>query len=298
MPEVADILRRYGPDAQERFGADLLPSHRRAMEDILHCRTAALGGQLWPCERCGQEHDVDHACRNRSCPTCHHQATEAWLEARRLERLPVPSFHVVLTLPQALRELVRRNQQALDNILLRAAAQALLKLAADPHDVGGLIGVLGVLPTWTRALVSPPHVHCLVPAGGLSADRPEGRPARQTDLVPVHALSQLVRGRLLELVRQERPELPLPEAVWTTGGVVYCKPTVQGPEKGRNYLGRYVHRIALTKSRMVSIADGDVGFRYQDAQHHRWHTMTLPAQEFIRRFLPHVFPQGVHKVRA
>jgi Putative transposase/Transposase zinc-binding domain len=297
MPEVADVLRRYGPDYQERFGADLLPSHRRAMADIIRCRTEALGGQLLQCERCGQEHYVYHSCRNRSCPKCHHQDTAAWLEERRQELLPVSYFHVVLTLPQELRELVRRNQKDLYDILLRAAAQSLLKLAADPHYVGGLIGVLCVLHTWTRALVYHPHVHCLVPAGGLSADRTEWRPARQTYLVPVHALSKLFRGVFLDLVRQERPDLTLPEAVWTKGWVVYCKPTVQGPEKVLNYLGRYVHRIALTNSRIVSIEDGYVCFRYQGSQSHRWNTMTLPAQEFIRRFLQHVLPQGFHKVR-
>jgi hypothetical protein len=287
MPEVADVFRYYGPAYQERFAADLLPSHRRAMDEIIHCRTEALGGHLWPCDHCGQEHDAYHSCRNRSCPKCHRHDTEVWLAERRQELLPVPSFHVVLTLPQELRELVRRHQQDLYDILLRAAAQALIPLAADPHDVGELIGVLCVLHTWTRTLVYHPHVHCLVPAGGVSADRTEWRPARTSSLVPVHALSKLFRGLCLDLMRQERPDLTRPEAVWTQGWVV-CKPTVQGPEKVLNDLGRYVHRIALTKSRMVSIEDGDVCFRYQDSQNHRWHTMTLPAQEFMRRFLPHV----------
>src|SRR5882724_11737808 len=290
MPEVADVWRRDGPDDQERFGADLLPSHRRAMDALIHCRTEALGGQLLRCARCGQEHYVYHSCRHRRCPTCHHQDTEAWLEARRLELLPVPYFHVVLTLPQELRALVRRNQKDLSDILLRAAAPALIKLAADPHDVGGLIGVLCVLHTWTRALIYHPHVHCLVPAGGLSADRTEWRPARQTYLVPVHALSKLFRGLFLDLVRQERPDLTRPEAVWTTGWGGYGKPTVQGAAKVRNDLGRYVHRLALTKSRMVSIEDGYVCFRSQDTQSHGWHTMTRPAQAFMRRFLPHVLP--------
>jgi hypothetical protein len=288
MPEVADVFRYYGPAYQERFGADLLPSHRRAMDEIIHCRTEALGRHLWPCDHCGQEHDAYHSCRNRSGPKCHRHDTEVWLAERRQELLPVPYFHVVLTLPQELRELVRRHQKDLYDILLRAAAQALILLAADPHDVGGLIGVLCVLHTWTRTLVYHPHVHCLVPAGGVSADRTEWRPARTSSLVPVHALSKLFRGLFLDLVRQERPDLTLPEAVWTKGWVVDGKPTVQGPEKVLNDLGRYVHRIALTNSRMVSIEDGDVCFRYQDSQNHRWHTMTLPAQEFMRRFLPHV----------
>jgi Putative transposase/Transposase zinc-binding domain len=235
---VADVWRRDGPADRERFGADLRPSHRRARDASIRGRTAALGGQLWPGERCGQAHDVYHSCRHRSGPTGHHQDTAAGLEERRQERLPGPSCPVVLTLPQALRALVRRNQQDRDDLVLRAAAPSLLKRAADPHDVGGLSGGLGVLHPWTRALVYPPPVHGLVPAGGLSADRTEWRPARQPSLVPVQARSKLFRGVFLALVCQERPDLPLPEAVWTNGWVVYGKPTGQGPEKGRNSLGR------------------------------------------------------------
>jgi hypothetical protein len=258
------------------------------MEDLRTCRTEALGGQLLQCEHCGQEHYVYHSCRNRSCPKCHHQDTEVWLEARRQELLPVPYFHLVFTLPQELRELVRRNQKDLYDILLRAA---------DPHYVGGLIGVLCVLHTWTRTLAYHPHVHCLVPAGGVSTDRTQWRPARQSYRVPVHALSKLFRGLFLDLVRQERPDLTLPEAVWTKGWVVYCKPTMPGPEQVLQYLGRYIHRIALTNSRLLSLEDDQVCFRYHDAQDQRWKTMTLPALEFIRRFLQQVLPQGFHKVR-
>jgi hypothetical protein len=297
MPEVADVLRRYGPAYVERFGEGLLPSPRRAMDDLVHCRTETLGGHLWPCEHCGQEHYVYHACRHRRCPTCHRPDTEAWLAERRQELLPVTYFHLVFTVPHELGEIIRQHQKDLYDILIRAAAQALIKLSADPHYVGGLIGVLCVLHTWTRTLAYHPHVHCLVPAGGVSADRTEWRPARTSYLVPVHALSKLFRGLFLDLVRQERPDLTLPEAVWTKGWVVYCKPTVQGTEQVLQYLGRYVHRIALTNHRLLSIADGQVCFRYQDSQSYRWHTMTLPAQEFIRRFLQHVLPQGFHKVR-
>jgi hypothetical protein len=256
-----------------------------------------LGGQLLQCDHCGQEHYVYHSCRNRSCPKCHRLDTEAWLEARRRELLPVPYFHVVLTLPQELQELVRRNQNDLYDILLRAAAHALIKLAADPHYVGGLIGVLCVLHTWSRTLTYHPHVHCLVPAGGVSADHTEWQPARPTYLVPVQALAKLFRGLFRELVHQVRPDLTIPESVWTRGWVVYCKPTMQGTEAVLQYLGRYIHRIALTNSRILSIEDGHVCFRYQDAQDQRWKTMTLPALEFIRRFLQHVLPQGFHKVR-
>lgn len=193
--------------------------------------------------------------------------------------------------------MVRQHQHALYDILLRAAAQSLIQLAADPHAVGGLMGVLCVLHTWTRALGSHPHVHCLVPAGGVSADRTEWRTARPTYLVPVQALSQLFRGRFCALVRQECPDLTIPASVWSTEWVVYGQPSVQGTERVLRYLGRYVYRIALTNNRILSIEAGQVSFRYQDSQTHRWKTMTLPAQECIRRFLQHVLPQGFHKVR-
>jgi hypothetical protein len=229
MPEVADVWRRYGADDRDRCGADLLPSHRRTMDDLIHGRTEALGGQLLPCAHGGQAHDVYHACRNRSCPTWHRLDTEAWLEDRRRERRPVPYCHVVLTRPQELRALGRRHPNDLYDLGLRAAAQALITLAADPHDVGGLMGVLGVLHTWSRTLAYQPHVHCLVPAGGVSADHTEWRPARPTSLVPVQALATLVRGRFRPLVPQERPDLTIPESVWTRGWVVYCNPPGQAP---------------------------------------------------------------------
>jgi Transposase zinc-binding domain/Putative transposase len=227
---VADVFRDDGPAYQERFGAALLPSHRRAMADLIHGRTEALGGHLLPCDPCGQEHYAYHSCRNRRGPTCHRLETETWLEERRQALLPVPYVHVVFTVPQAWREILRCHQPDLDNILLRAAAQALITLAADPHEVGGLLGGLCGLHTWTRTLVYHPHVHGLVPAGGVSADRTEWRPARTSSWVPVHALAKLFRGLFLDLVRQERPALTLPEVVWTKGWVVSGTPTVQGPE--------------------------------------------------------------------
>jgi hypothetical protein len=190
MPEVADIFRLYGARYLERFGQSMLPSHRRALRDLCNCRTAALGGQLFVCDHCGREHYVYHSCRNRACPKCHGKETDDWLAARRQELLPVPYFHVVFTLPQELRDLVRQHQKTLYPILMQAAARALIKLAADPHYVGGLIGVLAALHTWSRTLTYHPHVHCLVPGGGLSADG-QWRPAREGYLVPVRALSPM-----------------------------------------------------------------------------------------------------------
>jgi hypothetical protein len=260
-------------------------------------RTEVLGGHLRQCDPWGQEHDVDHACRHRRCPTCHRTETEAWLEERRQALLPVPSCHVVFTAPHALGELSRRPQQDLYEIVRRAAAPSLMQLAMDPHDVGGRIGVWCVLHPWPRTLASHPHGHSLVPAGAVSPDRSPWQPARTSSLVPVQALSQLLRGLLRALGRQPRPDLSIPESVWAKGWVVSCTPAIQGPEKVLHDVGQYGHRIALTNRRILAIADGHICCRYRDSQAQRWQTMTLPADEVMRRFLPHVLPQGCHNVR-
>jgi len=203
---------------------------------------------------------------------------------------------VVFTLPEELREHVRSNQKILYGIVMKAAAKSLIKLAADPHYVGGLIGVLAILHTWTRTLLYHPHVHCLVPAGGVS-DEQEWLPARKNYLVPVKALSKIFRGMFREMVSVKLPDLMIPEAAWNKEWVVYCKPAIQGADKILDYFGRYVHRIAIANSRILSIDDGTVTFRYQKCGDSQWKTMTLPANEFIRRFLQHVLPRGTHKVR-
>lgn len=193
--------------------------------------------------------------------------------------------------------MIRRHPQALDDSFRRAAAQALMKRAMDPPDVGGLIGGLGVRHTWPRTLAYHPHGHGLVPDGAVAPDRRPGQPARTSSLVPVHALSTRVRGRLRALVRQPRPDLSIPESVWAPGWVVSCQPAIHGPEPVLHDWGRSVHRIALTNSRLLSIEDGHSCFRSRDSQAQRWQTMTLPADECIRRCLPHMWPQGCHTVR-
>lgn len=296
MPEVADIFRRYGREYLHRFGRNLLPSHRRVMEDLQSCRTPALGGQVYVCDHCGREHYAYHSCRNRACPKCHGKDTEAWLEARRKELLPVPYFHVVFTLPEELRPLARSQQKVLYGLLMKAAAESLIKLAFDPHYVGGLVGILAVLHTWSRTLTYHPHVHCLVPGGGVSADG-SWRPAGENYLVPVEALSPIFRARFRDGLAQALPNVKVPAKVWRKDWVVYCKPSVQGADHVLSYLGRYVHRVAITNRRILSIEDGQVTFRYQEVDDPTWRTMTLKAGEFIRRFLQHVLPRGVHKVR-
>lgn len=296
MPEVADIFRRYGGEYLQKFGDGILPSHRRAIEDIQDCRTSIMGGHVYTCDHCGRQQYAYHSCRNRSCPKCHAQDTRAWLAARRKELLPVPYFHVVFTIPDELRRLVRSHQKLLYSLLMKTAANALVKLAADARYVGGLVGVLAVLHTWTRMLVYHPHVHCLVPAGGVSADQ-RWRPARKDYLVPVRALSRIFRGMFREGLANLLPEQKVPPQVWKKDWVVHCKPAVRGPQQVLNYLGRYVHRVAISNRGIVSLDDGRVTFRYQHVDDPAWKTMTLPAAEFIRRFLQHVLPAGVHKVR-
>lgn len=293
---LAEIFREHAESYLTRYGERILPSHRRALSDIVRCRTEALGGQLFQCTQCGQRHYVYHSCRNRSCPRCHGTQTQDWLEARRRELLPVTYFHLVFTLPKELRDLVRSHQEALLSALLRAASSALMKLARDPHYLGGQIGILAVVHTWTRAMVYHPHVHCLVPGGALS---PDGRwlPARKRFLVPVTALSEIFRAKFMELARKALPEVGFPSSVWKTPWVVYAKPSVQGAEQVLRYLARYVHRIAITNDRIVSTENGRVRFRYLDSRDRRWKTMELEALEFLRRYLQHVLPRGFHKVR-
>jgi hypothetical protein len=293
---LARIFREHGGEYLARYGQRMLPSHRRALIDIVQCRTEALGGQLLQCTQCGKLHYVYHSCRNRSCPQCHGTQTREWLSARRQELLPVTYFHLVFTLPKELRDLVRTHQESLLNALMRAASHALLKLASDPRYVGGKIGILAVLHTWTRAMVYHPHVHCLVPGGGIS---PTGQwvAARKKFLVPIRPLSEIFRARLIKLARSALPDVKFPESLWKTPWVVYAKPSVQGAEKVLSYLARYVHRIAITNHRILSAANGKVTFRYQSSRDKRWKTMTLEALEFMRRFLQHVLPHGFHKVR-
>lgn len=238
LPAVAAVCRRDGPDDRARCGADRRPSHRRARAARIDGRTEAFGGPLWPCDPGGHAPDADHAGRHRRGPTCPHQATDAGLAARRQALLPVPYVHVVGTGPHARGEVVRRPHQDLDALLLRAAAHARLTLAADPHDVGGRLGVWGVRHTWTRPLAYQPHVPGLVPAGGGAADRTAWRPARASSVVPVQALAPRFRGRCRALVPHERPDRRLPESVWTRGWVVSGQPAVHRTEQIRPDLGR------------------------------------------------------------
>ena len=296
MTTMADIVTLHGPAYLQEFGARLLPSHRRALFDIAACRTEIMGGHLDKCEDCGHQEYLYHSCKNRSCPQCHGTETRLWLEKRETELLPVRYFHLVFTLPSELRDPVRQNQKLLYDILIKAAAATLTTIGLDPKFVGGKLGILAVLHTWTRALEHHPHVHMLVPAGGLDKDG-VWRQSRKKYLVPVQALSRGFRYRFMKMAREALPDETFPEDVWHKEWVVFCKPTFNRAKKVLRYLGRYIHRIAISNNRILALENGLVTFRYQNSESREWKAMKLSAKEFLRRYLQHVLPQGFHKVR-
>lgn len=296
MPDLAGIVREFGPDYFAQHGERMLPSHFRALRDLVACRTEILGGHLAQCDQCGHQHYSYHSCRNRSCPQCHTGDSVRWLEKRQGDLLPVPYFHVVFTLPEELRAVVWRHQKLLYAVLFKAAAEALLTLSADPRYVGGTVGIMSVLHTWTRQLDRHPHVHCLVTGGGLATDG-SWLGARKKYLLPVPALSPLFRAKFMALARKALPEESFPESLWEKNWRVYCKPAIQGSKKLLDYLGRYVHRIAITNRSILAIHKGQVTFKYKDSKDKLWKKSTLPGEEFLRRFLQHVLPRGFHKVR-
>ena len=297
MIEVADVFRRFAPDYLAAHGASMLPSHRRAIDDIVACRTEALGGHLWRCDQCGAEIFACHSCKNRSCPKCHTDQTGRWLRARQAEMLSSPYFHVTVTVPDELREVMRANQRDGYAILMTAAAEAIIELARDPHYVGGTVGVLAVLHTWTQQLDFHPHVHCLVTGGGVSDDGRLWHPARDSFLVPVKALARLVRGKLRAAFAARRPDLVLSESLWSRPWVVHCTAWGKGEQAVLDYLARYVFRVAITNSRIVDLDDQAVTIRHKHRKSNRWRTVRIPGHEFMRRFLQHVLPKGLHKVR-
>jgi hypothetical protein len=223
MAEVADIFRRFADGYLAAHGGAMPPSHKRAIWDILSCRSESLGGHLWRCNRCGEDVYSYHSCKNRSCPKCHTDQAERWLKARQSELLPCHYFHITVTVPDELREPLRSRQKTAYPLLMKAAAQAIIELARDPRYVGGDVGVLAVLHTWTQQLLYHPHVHCLATGGGVSNG--SWRPARQSFLFPCAALAKLVRGKLLAMLAKRCPELALPKAVWRKPWVVHCTPS-------------------------------------------------------------------------
>jgi len=297
MIELAEVVRKHGPEYLDKFGDRMPHNHKRALFAITACRTEEMGGHLEECDNhCGNVRYSYHSCKNGSCPKCHGADTKRWLEKRETELLPVPYFHLVFTLPAELREVVRSNQKALYAVLFQAAKAALTKLGLDSKYIGGQLGMLAVLHTWTRAKEYHPHLHMLVPAGGLDKNG-VWRSARKKFLVPVKALSPIFRAIFMKLARKALPEDAFPKEVWNQNWVVFSRPTFKKTKKVLNYLSRYVYRVAITNNSIIALENDHVTFRYQNSTTREWKTMRLAAMEFMRRFLQHVLPKGFHKVR-
>lgn len=297
MLEVADIFRAAGPEACARLA--VLPSQRRALQAIQQCRTAALGGQVYGCEDCGARQYSYHSCGNRHCPKCHGQQTQRWLEQQRAGLLPCPYYLLTFTLPAQLRALARSDQKLVYGLLLQAAAASIQKLCADPRWLGAQPSLMGVLHTWTRAMLYHPHAHFLVSAGGLSADGQHWQPAKNPKfLIPVRALCLIFRAKLRDGLKAAGKLAQVPPALWQPHfkWVVHAQHAGSG-QKVLDYLGRYVFRIAITQSRLEGLEAGQVTFRYRDNRTQTIQRVRLPAADFVQRFLQHVLPRGFAKVR-
>jgi Putative transposase/Transposase zinc-binding domain len=314
--ELADVIRTHERDFLARWNHVLSREQRKALRSLRDCRTAALGGHLQQCDRCGHRVILYNSCRNRHCNKCQATARARWLAQRQSELLPVPYFHVVFTLPQQIARLALQNPKHIYTILFRAASETLFTIAADPRHLGASIGFLAVLHTWGQNLHLHPHLHCVVPGGGISPDGSRWIACRQSFFLPVRVLSRLFRKKFLKALRiafrkgdlrlsGELQSLIQPSAFQTlcrlaarVDWVVYAKPPFGGPERVLKYLARYTHRVAISNHRLQALEDGRVRFAAKDyADHGRTKTMTLDAVEFLRRFLLHVLPAGFVRIR-
>jgi len=314
--EVADIFRECGAQYRKIHGASMSREQHRAMRAIEVCRTAVLGGHIDVCDHCETERNSYNSCRNRHCPKCQSLAKAEWLESRMAELLPVPYYHLVFTIPDQVASVAFQNKRVVYTILFRATSETLRTIAADPKHLGAEIGFLAVLHTWTQTMLHHPHLHCVIPAGGLSSDHGRWVSCRDGFLLPVRVLSRLFREKSLFYLKQAYDQGKLqffsdlkpladPQAFrqflrrnreheW----VVYSKSPFGGPAQVLDYLGRYTHRVAISNHRLVAFQDGRVIFQWKDRKKHdRIRTMTIEADEFIRRFLLHVLPPGFAKIR-
>jgi hypothetical protein len=293
--EVADIFRQHAAAYQSTHR--LSTSQRRALRDLEHCRTAFFGGELTQCNHCERLHYAYHSCKNRHCPKCHGQQTADWLTSQEERLLPGPYYLVTFTLPDPLRRLAKLHAKILYGVLLKCAADALLKLTADPRYWGATPAILAVLHTWTRAMLYHPHAHLLVSAGGWDPSSQQWRAARQPAfLVPVRALSVLFRAKIRAALKTAKLAHLVPAQVWSDNWVVHCQHAGTG-QKVLDYLARYLFRVAISNSRLKAFADGLVTFGYTDNRTHQPRQVTLAAEQFISRFLLHILPPGFHKVR-
>ena len=296
MPEIADIFRQYGPEYLNRYGDRMPESHKRAIWDIIGCRTEMMGGHVYLCQDCSQPQYSYHSCQNRHCPKCMNDRTEKWLEKQKQSLLPTGYFLITFTLPEALQQLCRSNQKQMYTILFRCSAQSLKNLSADQRFVGAMTGFTSVLHTWRRDMQYHPHVHCIVPAGGYDIEQNRWLPAHEKFFVPVLALSTIFRAKVRDELKKTDLFNRIPRSVWEKDWVVHSKPVGDGNHV-LEYVAPYVYRVAISNNRIISINDDQVTFRYKESGSNQWKTTTSPAMEFIRRFLQHVLPKGFMKIR-
>jgi hypothetical protein len=314
--EVADIIRTAGNSFIECNRDHLAWPHLKVLRAIRDCRTAALGGHIDRCARCDYQAISYNSCRNRHCPKCQVRARENWVAKQAADLLPVPYFHVVFTLPHELSAVALQNKRAVYNLLFHAAAQTLLEVATDPMHLGAEIGFLAVLHTWGQNLQHHPHIHCIIPAGGLSPDHSRWIRSPPGFFLPVRVLSAVFRGKfsdgLKRLFRRGKLSFHGPlstlhepkrfhaflRQLWCKQWVVYAKKPFRSAEYVLQYLGRYTHRVAISNHRLVAFEDGNVTFLWRDYAHgNKKRMMTLTADEFLRRFLLHVLPRGLTRIR-
>jgi Putative transposase/Transposase zinc-binding domain len=314
--EVADIFRQVGPAFRQDHADSLSSGQRRVMRDIERCRTAQLGGHVEQCDACGHQRISFNSCRSRHCPKCQSLTRAQWLEDRQAELLPVEYFHVVFTVPQEIAAIAYQNKALVYDILFRATAETLRTIAADPKHLGAEIGFIAILHTWGQNLLHHPHLHCVVPGGGISPDGEHWVACRPGFFLPVRVLSRLFRRLFLQELQQAFDDdqlhffnrlatlqnraafakylAPPAHAEW----VVYAKKPFGGPQQVLEYLGRYTHRVAISNNRLLDLTDGTVAFEWKDYRHESRHkVMHLDAQEFVRRFLLHVLPTGFQRIR-
>ena len=314
--EVGELFRRHGDAYRQQHAGSLSLTQLRVMSAIERCRTAALGGHLEQCDQCGYQRNAYNSCRDRHCPKCQSLARAQWIEDRQAELLHTEYFHVVFTVPEEIAAIAYHNKEVLYDILFRATSETLHTIAADPKHLGAEIGFFAVLHTWGQNLMFHPHLHCVIPGGGISPDDKRWIPCRLGFFLPVRVLSRLFRRLFLELLEKAfedgqlkffsslqelldrkaflRYLAPLRKKEW----VVYAKKPFAGPQQVLDYVGRYTHRVAISNNRILNIDNGQVTFRYKDYRHgSQQKTMTLSADEFIRRFLLHVLPDGFHRIR-
>lgn len=314
--EIADVIRRADARITSRHRESLTWPQVKVLNAILRCRTAVLGGHRDQCTRCGYQAISYNSCRNRHCPKCQTNAREKWLTARQRELLPVDYYHLVFSVPHALVPLIWQNKRVLFRLLFEASAETLLEVAADPKHLGAEVGFLSILHTWGQTLQRHPHVHCVVPGGGLSPDGQRWIRSPPRFLLPVKVLSRVFRGKFVAgLKRAFRRKklrflaacLPLADeaafgrflrTLFREDWVVYAKRPFGGPEHVLHYLARYTHRVAISNHRLVDLTATHVTFRWKDYAHHnKRRTMTLTHEVFLRRFLEHVLPRGFPRIR-